>query len=116
MSNNIKSCLSAPAYCTISEAALNQAVARARQALKFSMPSGVGVPGFFERDVPNVLVGHFLDARMAMYPGSDDLPRGIYVRYDEAPDDKDGFPLYGAPGAHAFAKGSGSYWRLTARL
>lgn len=104
-------------FADISDTVLNSAIARARQALKFSMPSGVGVPGFraSESDAYAERMS-FLDANMVLYSGSIDMPRGIYVRYSEAPKDSDGFPLYGAPRAHAFAKGTGDYWRLTVRL
>lgn len=103
-------------YDDVSSSQLDAAIARARQALRFSMPSGT-VPGFFAKDSDARIDGmSFLDSNMVLYAGADDMPRGVYVRYSEAPKDRDGFPLYGAPRAHAFAKGSGDYWRLTVRL
>ena len=105
-------------FADVSESQFDAAIARARLACKYSMPSGVGVPGWFANgsDVvkPDDFV--FIDRNMMVVKGEPEYPRGIYVRYSEAPRDADGFPLYGAPRAHAFAKGTGDYWRLTVRL
>lgn len=103
----------------VTEGQFNMAVARARTACKFSMPSGVDVPGFFGKDdvKPDFASDvSFLDEYMIVVKGDNKFPRGIYVAFDEAPRDRDGFPMYGAPRAHALAKGSGRYWRLISRL